>query len=326
MANFKLRRKSGSIFPAVIAGFALLTAWPSLAGAQQMVNGFAVERFYPSAPGGGWFVMDDLSMSGGLGGAISLTGGYALNPLRITGPDGKQRLTVVSSESFLDLGLAVTYDRFRFYLNLPVPLELGGTSGTLGSYQWTAPLVNLGTNPDTISDPRLGVDARLLGKPGSALRLGFGAQLLFPSGTRADYVTDARYHAMFRFLAAGDAHGFAYAGQAGVHIRSLNELPAPGGPVGDELLFGISGGRKIALDSQWAAIVGPEFFGETAFHSFPTGPTGMEGLLTGRLERTGSRSNLRIRLGVGHGIIQSFGAPEWRVLVGVEVFGQHPKS
>ena len=326
MANSRLHRKTGSIFPALIAGFALFTAWPSLAGAQQVVNGFAVERFYPSAPGGGWFVMDDLSMSGGLGGAISLTGGDAVNPLRITGPDGKQRLTLVSQDSFVDLGLAVTYDRYRFYLNLPVPLELAGTSGILGPYQFTAPSVNIGKNPDTISDTRLGFDVRLLGKPGSVLRLGLGGQLLFPSGTRADYVTDARYRAMFRFLAAGDAHGFTYAGQVGVHIRPLNEFPIPGSPVGDEILFGISGGRKIALGSQWAAIVGPEFFGETAFHSFPTGENGMEGLLTGRLERTGSRSNLRIRLGVGHGIIQSFGAPEWRVLVGIEVFGQRPKS
>jgi hypothetical protein len=113
MANSKLHRKTGSIFPALIAGFALLTAWPSLAGAQQVVNGFAVERFYPSAPGGGWFVMDDLSMSGGLGGAISLTGGDAVNFLRITGPDGKQRLTLVSQDSFVDLGLAVTYDRYK---------------------------------------------------------------------------------------------------------------------------------------------------------------------------------------------------------------------
>ena len=314
MANFKL-----------IAGIALLTAWPSLAVAQQTVSGFALERFYPSAPGGGWFVMDDLSMSGGLGGAISLTGGDAVNPLRITGPDGKQQLTLVSQESFVDLGLAVTYRRFRFYLNVPVPVELAGTSGTLGSYQFTAPSVNIGKNPDTISDTRLGFDARLLGKTGSALRLGLGAQLLFPSGARADYVTDARYRAMFRFLAAGDARGFAYAGQIGVHLRPLDDFPSPGSPVGNELLFGIAAGRKIDLNSQWKAIVGPEIFGETAFHSFPGGPTGAEGLLTARFERTGAGRNLRIKVGLGHGIVESFGAPEWRVLVGIETFGQRQK-
>jgi hypothetical protein len=265
-------------------------------------------------------------MSGGLGGAISLAGGDAVNPLQITGPNGKQTLALVSQESFVDLGLAVTYDRYRVYLNIPVPVELAGTSGILGPYQFTAPSVNIGKNPDTISDTRLGFDTRLLGKLGSAIRLGFGAQLLFPSGARADYVTDARYHAMFRFLAAGDVRGFAYAGQIGVHIRPLDDFPAPGSPVGNELLFGISAGRKISLGSEWKAIVGPEIFGETAFQSFPSGPTGAECLLTGRFERTGASRNMRIKVGVGHAIIQSFGAPEWRVLVGIEVFGQHPKS
>jgi hypothetical protein len=89
-------------------------------------------------------------------------------------------------------------------------------SGTLGQYQFTAPSVSLGTNPDTVSDPRIGIDVLLFGKPGSLLRLGAGAQLIFPSGQRADYVTDARYRAMFRFLAAGDTGAFRYAGQLGV--------------------------------------------------------------------------------------------------------------
>ena len=52
------------------------------------------------------------------------------------------------------------------------------------------------------------------------------------------------------------------------------------------------------------------------------GQTGFEGLLTGRLERTGDRWRLRFRIGVGHGIVQHFGAPEWRILAGVELIGQ----
>jgi hypothetical protein len=31
-------------------------------------------------------------------------------------------------------------------------------------------------------------------------------------------------------------------------------------------------------------------------------------------------------LGVGHGLVQNFGAPEWRVLVGVELVGQRPAN
>jgi hypothetical protein len=41
-----------------------------------------------------------------------------------------------------------------------------------------------------VSDPRIGFDIRLLGEPGGLLRLGTGAQLIFPNGNRSDYVTD----------------------------------------------------------------------------------------------------------------------------------------
>jgi hypothetical protein len=291
------------------------------AEAQQQPAGFAVERFYQSAPGGGWFIMDDLDISGRLGGAVSLSSGYARNPLVITGPDGKQKLAVVSEEAFLDFGAAVTHDRFRGYINFPMPLLLSGTSGTLGPYQFAAPSVSLGTNPDTISDPRIGVDVRLLGEPGTLLRLGAGAQLIFPSGNRADYVSDARYRTMFRLLAAGDAGVFTYAGQLGVHVRPLNDAPVPGSPNGSEFLYGISGGRKFAGPTGWVVVAGPEIFGETAFRSFFSGETGTEALLTGRLEQTGIGRNLRIKLGVGHALEQNFGAAQWRIVFGVELFG-----
>lgn len=316
------RSRSYVLLAGLLAGWAL-SFWPSLAAAQQQPAGFAVERFYQSAPGAGWFVMDDLDISGRLGGAISLTSGYARNPLVITGPDGKQELAVVKEQAFLDIGAAVTHDRFRGYINFPMPLLVSGTSGTLGQYQFTAPSVSLGTNPDTISDPRLGVDARLLGEPGSLLRLGAGAQLIIPSGSRADYVTDARYRAMFRFLAAGDAGPFTYAGQLGVHVRTLNDAPVPGSPNGSEFLYGISGGRRFAGPSGWTVIAGPEIFGETAFHSFFSGETGTEALLTGRFEQTGTEGNLRIKLGVGHALVQNFGAAQWRIVFDVELFGHN---
>ena len=317
MASFEPHR---SCVLALLAGFVLLGFWPSLANAQQQADGFAVERLYQSAPGAGWFVMDDLDISGRLGGAVSLTSGYARNPLVITGPDGKQ-LAVVSEEAFVDFGAAITHDRFRGYIDFPVPLLLSGTSGTLGEYQFTAPSVSFGTNPDTVSDPRIGFDVRLLGEPGGLLRLGAGAQLIFPNGNRSDYVTDDKYRAMFRFLAAGDAGKYTYAGQLGVHVRTLNDAPVPGSPNGSEFLYGISGGRRFAGPNGWAVVAGPEIFGETAFRAFFSGETGTEALLTGRFEHTGTGRNLRIKLGVGHALVQNFGAAQWRIVFGVEMFG-----
>jgi hypothetical protein len=294
MASFESHRKFGL---ALIAGLAVLSLLAPCADAQQQASGFAVERLYQSAPGGGWFVMDDLNISGGLGGALSISSGYAHNPLTVASPDGKQRLGLVTQQAFIDIGGAVTYNRFRAYLNLPTPIF--GT-GTIGLYQFTAPSVSLGTTPDTLSDSRLGLDVRLLGEPGSLLRIGAGAQLIIPSGNRSDYVTDARYRGMFRFLAAGDSGAFTYAGQLGIHVRPLNDAPIPGSPNGNEFLYGISGGRRFSVANNWIAIAGPEIYGETAFHSFFSGETGTEALLTGRLEHTGTGRNLRMKLSIGH--------------------------
>jgi len=318
MASFESHRSCACT---LLAGFVLLVFWPWLAEAQQQAAGFAVERLYQSAPGAGWFVMDDLDISGRLGGAISLTSGYARNPLVIKGPDGEQKLAVVSEEAFVDFGAAITHDRLRAYINFPTPLLLSGTSGTLGQYQFTAPSVSLGNNPDTVSDPRIGFDIRLLGEPAGLFRLGAGAQLIFPNGNRTDYVTDGKYRGMFRFLAAGDAGAFTYAGQLGVHVRSLNDAQVPGGPNGSEFLYGISGGRRFAGSNGWGVVAGPEIFGETAFRAFFSGKTGTEALLTGRFEHTGTGRNLRIKLGVGHALVQDFGAAQWRIVFGVEMFG-----
>ncbi len=303
----------------VVASFVLC---PSNANAQQQPQGFAVERFYPSAPGGGWMVMDDLDMRGGLGGALAVSSGYAHNPFRAT--DGTQRLKVVSGQAFADLGLALTYDRFRLYLNFDAPLSVKGQSGTVGAYRLTAPGADVGSNPDTLSDARVGFDARLVGSAKSAFRLGAGAQIIVPSGERADYVTDGTYRMMGRLLFAGRRGFFTYAGQLGVHVRPLNDAPVPGSPQGSELLFGVAGGPKLPVGGggKMVVVVGPELYGETAFRSFlGRTATGLEGLLTGRLEETGDHGpQRRIKLGVGGGLNPHFGAPEWRFVLGVEVF------
>jgi hypothetical protein len=307
------------------------SSFASRAKAQQQPQGFAVERFYPSAPGGGWFVMDDLHMHGGLGGVIALTSGYAMKPLRVT--DGSQHLAVVSDRAFADFGFAVTYERWRLYLNMDAPLVTQGESGTVGVYQFAAPSLDLGTAPDTLTDARIGLDARVLGRASSSFRLGLGAQLFVPNGNRsypdvnqnyhANYDTDGTYRAMGRVLVAGDVGVFTYAGHAGVHVRPLDDSPTPGSPQGSELLFGVAGGAKVPVfeNGTRVLIVGPEIYGATAFRSFmqSTG-TALEALLTGRLEETADDGpQLRFKLGTGVGINPHFGAPEWRLVFGIEL-------
>lgn len=305
----------------VLAFAACVAIHPSSVRAQQQTTGFALERFYPSAPGSGWLVMSDLNSGGGLGGAIDITSGYARNPLTVSAAGGEQHIGLVSNEAFVNIGAAVTYSRYRVYLNLPVPYLVSGTSGTYGPYQLNAPAVTAGANPDTVADTRLGIDARFFGQPGSSLRLGANAELIFPSGARTDFISDARYRGMFRLLAAGDRGVWSWAGNLGVHVRPLVDTLVPGGPDGSEALFGAGIGRKATVNKDWALVVGPEIFGETAFRAFFNGATGVDGLMTARLERSGRGRNLGVKLGIGHGIIDHFGAPQWRVVLGVEMHG-----
>jgi len=300
----------------------------SLASAQQQPQGFALERFYPAAPGGGWMVMEDLDMHGGLGGAIAISSGYAHDPLRVT--DGTQHLSVVAGEAFADVGAAITYDRFRLYANFDSPLAVQGDSGTVGAYKFAGPTVGLGSNPDTISDLRIGFDARLYGDAKGPFRLGASAQLIAPSGMRADYLSDGTYRAMGRLLFAGNLGVFGYAGQLGVHVRPLDDSPAPGSPEGSELLFGVAGGPRFRVDPEGRTviIVGPEFYGESAFKSlFGSTSTGVEGLLTGRIEGTADDGRqVQFKLGMGGGLNPHFGAPEWRCVFAISLFDHSTDS
>jgi hypothetical protein len=252
-----------------------------------------------------------------------MTIGYARNPLRI--PDGSTHLAVVSQQAFADFGFAATYDRWRLYLNVDSPLVLKGQSGIVGGYQFTAPGIDVGSNPDTVSDVRLGVDGRLLGDAKGPFRLGASAQVLVAEGNRADYDSDQTVRGMLRALVAGDVGAFTYAGQLGAHIRPLDDTPTPGSPQGSELLFGAAAGLKLPLGSAVATpaiVIGPEVFGETAFRSlFAGASTSLEALLTSRIEGTADDgAQLRVKLGTGGGLSPQFGAPEWRFVVGVELF------
>jgi hypothetical protein len=269
--------------------------------------------------------MDAINMHGGLGGSLSLAIGYARNPLHPS--DGGQHVSVIAHQAVMDIGAAVTYDRWRLYLNLDAPLAIRGQSGTIGGDSFTAPYVSLASHPDTLSDARVGLDVRILGEATSPFRLGAGAQLLLPNGNRADYDTDDSYRGMARILFAGDEGLFTYAGQLGVHIRPLNDSPTPGSPRGSELLFGIAGGAKLPVGRSMAAVVGPEVFGATPFQSFfGEGTTAVEGLLTGRLEGTGDDgAQLRVKLGAGIGINREFGAPDWRLVFAIEVFNHNQR-
>ena len=131
---------------------------------------------------------------------------------------------------------------------------------------------------------------------------------------------------MGRVLFAGDVGSFTYAGHLGFHLRQLDDSATPGSPQGSEGLFGAAAGARVSPCGGCAMqlVIGPEVFGVTATRSlFGTNSTAIEGLLTRRLEGTGDDGpQLRFKLGIGAGLDPHFGAPEWRMVFGIDVFGR----
>jgi hypothetical protein len=284
-------------------------------------DGFLVERLRLAPAGAGWLALDTLDMHGGLGGAIALTTGYAREPLRVGG------VGVVANQAFADVGASVTWDRFRVHAGLTGPLVASGRSTRIGATAITAPDVNLGERPDLFSDVRLGLTARLLGGPTGGFRLGASAELFVPSGDRDDFVTDGTYRGVLASSFAGDVRWLSYAGQVGVHLRARDEAAIPGGPRGSELVFGLAAGARAVVGTT-ALVIGPELFGQTALReAFGGETTGLEALASMRVEDAVEDGlKLRTRLALGGGLDPNFGAPAFRMVVGVELFGQSRRA
>lgn len=299
------------------------SACSATARADRPAEGFATERLSPSAAGGGWFVMDALDFGGALGGAAGMTLSHAHGALRLPASDGAQRLAVVSNQAFAHFGFAATYDRFRLSASFAAPLLGNGDDGTRGGHVYTAPKVDLGSHPDTLADTRFGLDVRVLGDAAGAFRLGLAVQLFVPSAERSDYLSDGTYRGVLRVLFAGDVGHFTYAGHLGLHSRPLDDSATPGSPRGGELQFGAAAGARLPMGDvgRHAFVVGPELYGQSAFRSlFGASTTGLEGLLSARLEGTGSGAQVRVKVGAGGGLHPEFGAPQWRLVASVELF------
>jgi hypothetical protein len=90
-----------------------------------------------------------------------------------------------------------------------------------------------------------------------------------------------------------------------------------------EFLFGIAGEVKIPVGRAKQFVVGSEVYGASAFRSImQPAETDEEWLISTRFEGTGnSGRHARVKFGVGRGINPQFGAPTWRVVLAIELFG-----
>ena len=328
MRNIEPMRWLALAGTALVSGAAVLCAAPAPAfGAAPTpeAQGFALERLLQAAPGSGFIAYDDLRWPAALSGGVSISLGYAHAPLSFDDGQGGS-LLVVRHQTSADLAFAVGWGRLRAGLRFSSPVYVAGDSGAAQGYRFTAPVANLEHDPDALSDLAVSFDWRLLGDAQSPQRFAASAVAWVPSGERKGYATDGTWRGMARLLAAGDQGAVTWAGTLGVHLRPLDDSPVPGAPRGSEGVFGAAASYRLApaaLPAGAALAVGPEVFGATALTApFGSSTTALEALLAGRLDTVPyPGATLRFKLGVGAGLHARFGAPAFRVVLGVELFG-----
>ena len=324
MRNTEPDRRAGPARLLTLAGLTTLAALLSPgAAAAQVAQGFALERLVQPAPGSSFIAHDDLRWPTALGGAVALSLGYAHAPLSLSDGSGQgQALVVVRHQTLADLAFAVTWDRLRFGLRFSSPVYVAGDSGAAQGRLFSGPSSNLEHDPDALSDLAISADWRLMGDDQSPLRFAASAIAYAPSGDRAGYATDGTWRGLLKLAAAGEAGRVTWAGHLGFHFRPLDDSPTPGSPRGSEVLFGAAVRAPVPVAGLNLS-VGPEVFGATALAaSFSNEATALEALLGARLETVPfAGGSLRLKLGAGAALHQAFGAPEYRVVLGVELVG-----
>ncbi len=192
---------------------------PALAAAQsQPDDGWAINRFEPTAPGDPFFVSDHpwYSSTRYFAGGIGLD--HAINPLVFRAPDASGSERTVEALSGMLTGrvdlMGSFADRVGVGVSFPVALSQSGTpvpqsGATLGASEGVA-----------IGDLRVSVRARIFGhadRDGVSLHL--GAHLWAPLGARASNTGDESVRVEPRLIAAGRGGPVRWSLTLAYHMR-----------------------------------------------------------------------------------------------------------
>jgi OmpA-OmpF porin, OOP family len=285
-----------------------LLAGARTAAAQPVATGLALDRFDPSERGSEWFVLDTLDLRGTVRPAIGADFDWGHKPLVLYDANGNQVGSVVRDQFFVHLGGSlVLWDRLRLGFNLPIAVAQDGDGATLAGTTYPAP------KSPAIGDLRLGADVRLVGQYRSAFTLAAGASLYVPTGSQDAYTSDGVVRAVVPHVnAAGELGPFVYAAKVGFELRR-SEIVG-GERLGDEFLFGVSAGLRLANEK---LLLGPELYGSTVVEggAFRTAGTPLEGLFG--LHYTFA-DDWRAGVGFGPGIVRGDGAPLFRAVASIE--------
>ncbi len=299
----------------LLATLALLA--PATAAAQTVAvpQRWDANRFEPAERGSDWFVLDSLDFRGKFRPAFGVTAQFAHRPLEVYDSlgglrsEGNNRPAAIANTFMLHPGLSVVLvNRLRLGATIPLQLAADGEETTVNNVLYRPP-----ANSTTVGDLRLAADVRLFGEYGDGITGSFGLTAHLPTGDQPSYLSDGVFLRIApRFQIAGIAGPFNYAVRVGVNIR--DEKDFAGSTIGTELSYGGSFGFAFAHRK---ILIGPEFYGATTVANnqlwrHRTSPT--EALLGAH----GMFGAFRGGAGIGVGLTDAYGTPDYRFILGLE--------
>lgn len=292
----------------------LIVSFTPVASAQNIESNYTVERFRLATDTEGILDVEWAEVPKHLELAFGVWMGYSDDPLNVYVNDGDDRErtgSLVSSRLGGSLvGSIGLFDRFAIGLSIPLILsqdqDIGGISMSASS------LSSFG-----LGDIRLVPKVAILNQEDSGINLGLSLAFSLPTSSTDDYFGDpsAAFSPELLISRAFDS-GFRVAANAGYRVRKNIEVLNL--VVGDEIYshagvgyrFAAQGGPPLELDLTYALATGAaDIFG--AFNqNYSEAKIGAGYDIPGPLALFSA---------AGRGTTNGFGAPDWRVLVGLRL-------
>lgn len=232
---------------------------------------------------------------------------YAKNPLIITDQSGATAGHVVEHQLLLHLNVAVTLME-RLALNADLPLALvnrGDGTVEVGTFVGAGAFIS--PSGAGMGDLRLGARLRLFGGYHDPFQIGIGGYLWLPTGTRNDFLTDAKVRGQAQLLLGGRIDRFIWTAMGGPTFRAAQTY----GDVrtGSQMSWGAGAG--VLLLNGRDLQLGVETFGGATF-STSMRSTNSEGLV-GAKYRVGPP--VEVGVAFGRGFAAGLGTPDYRGLL-----------
>jgi hypothetical protein len=296
--RWRPRRRAGRGALLVLA-VCLVPALAAPASAQPS-GSRAIGRLHPAAPDSEWFALDSVGFVGHSDVSVGITGDYGYRPLVIYNADGSRRADIVRHQLILHFAGSVTlFERFRLSATAPLAPYQDGDATQYNAMPLPGPTYAFG-------DTTVAGDVRITGDARSALRVAAGVNLVFPTGSRTNYMSDGVFAGDAHLLAAGTLGHLEYAVDGRLLIREETDLA--GENFGSEFRFAAAAGLRLASSK---LVIGPELMGALPL---------MSGLDVHHPLEIGLglhyRAAASFRFGVGgtRGLFHEVGTPEERVM------------